>query len=245
MKLLIIILLIPIQAQAKVYTKNEWINLYLRDCAPEMYACRQELEMNFGRMRAYQRMVFKYLDKEGLPRWLATVPIVESSYNDKAVSPAGALGLWQLMPFNIKTYKTKKIKAFGRTLEIVPSESRVRKFGLNPVVSTQLAAKHLGKLYKRYAHYENTEELALLAYNAGETKINRWLAGETTLSEETLNYYTKLMAIQYIMRHSKELNINPVKQRRFLAWEYVKSLTRLEDEIEREGVRSIIKGVLG
>jgi hypothetical protein len=245
MKLLIIILLIPIQAQAKVYTKNEWINLYLRDCAPEMYACRQELEMNFGRMLGYQKMVFKYLDKEGLPRWLATVPIVESSYNNKARSPANAIGLWQIMKFNIKAWKTRKIKILGRVVEIVPSDKQVERYGFNPIVSTQLATKHLGRLYKQYAHYENTEELALLAYNAGETKINRWLAGETTLSEETLNYYTKLMAIQYIIKHSKELNINPVKQRRFLAWEYVKSLTRLEDEIEREGVRTIIKRILG
>jgi len=196
-------------------------------------------------MQAYQKLVFKYIDKEGLPRWLATVPIVESSYNDTARSPAGALGLFQIMPFNIRAWKTRKIKILGRIVEIVPTDKQVERYGFNPVVSAQLATKHLSRLYRRYRDHENTEELALMAYNAGEGKINRWLAGKTTLADETLNYYPKLMALQYIMRHAERLNIKPKKQRRFLAWEYVKSLTRLEDDIELDHVHLIIKRVLG
>lgn len=247
MKLLIILLLIPIQVQAKVYSKNEWIALYLRDCktVKKTSACRQELEKSFGRMNSYSKMVFKYLDKEGLPRWLATVPIIESNYNDKAVSSMEALGLWQLMPFNIKYYKTRKIKILGRSIESIPTDNQIRRYGFNPVTSTQMATKHLGRLYKLYRDHENTEELALLAYNAGENKINRWLAGKVKLTEETLNYYTKLMAIQYIMKHAERLKIKPKKQRRFLAWEYVKSLTRLEDSIELDHAHLIIKQTLG
>lgn len=245
MKLLLILLLIPFSIEAKVFSTNQWIDLYLRNCKPGRFACRQELEKNLGRMFSYQKLTFKYLDKEGLPRWLATVPIIESSYNDLAESPASALGLWQIMPFNIRAWKTRKITILGRTIKYIPTASQVRRYGFNPVVSTQLATKHLSRLYKRYREHKNTEELALMAYNAGASKINRWLAGKTTLADETKNYYTKLMAIQYIMKHSKQLKITPVKHKRRFFLAYIKSLTRLEDSIELDHAHLIIKEVLG
>ncbi len=258
-KIILVLLLIPFSLSAKVYSKNEWIALYLRNCEPGMSACRQELEKSFGRMQSYHKLVFKYLDKEGLPRWLATVPIIESDYNDKAVSPAKALGLWQIMRFNIKAWKTRKMKILGRMIEVVPSDKQIERYGFNPVTSTQLATRHLGKLYKRYSHHENAEELALMAYNAGGFRIDcqdpeskalikrckTMGIFKKPLTDETKNYYTKLMALQYIMKHSKQLKIKPVKHKRRFFFEYVKSLVRLEDDIKSDHAKSIIKEVLG
>jgi membrane-bound lytic murein transglycosylase D len=196
-------------------------------------------------MEAYQKLTFKYLDKYGLPRWLATVPIVESSYNHKATSTMGALGLWQLMPFNIKRYKTRRIKVLGREIKIVPTEKQIKWYGYNPVLSTQLATKHLAMLYSKYRDYENTEELALMAYNAGETTVNRWLAGKKKLPDETANYYRKLMAIQYIMKHSARLNIKPIKQRKILFHHHILALTKYEADLDRKSLRELFKQMLG
>ncbi len=258
-KIILILLLIPFSTQAKIYSINQWIDLYLRNCKPSMNACRQELEKSFGRMQAYQKLTFKYLDKEGLPRWLATVPIIESNYNDKAVSSAQALGLWQIMRFNIRSWKTKKIRLFGREVKSIPTEEQIKRYGFNPVTSTQLATRHLGRLYKRYSGRENTEELALMAYNAGSFRIDcqdpqsdslilkckNMGIFRKPLSDETINYYRKLMALQYIMKHHKILKIKPVKHKRRFFFEYVKSLTRLEDSIELDHAHLIIRQTLG
>jgi membrane-bound lytic murein transglycosylase D len=44
------------------------------------------------------------LRKQGLPEELAALPLVESSYNPRAVSKAGAVGLWQFMPATARRY---------------------------------------------------------------------------------------------------------------------------------------------
>ncbi len=245
LKLMIILILIPIQSQA--LSINQWIDLYLRDCETVKInqACKQDLELNFGRMYAYRSLTFKYLDKNGLPRWLATVPIVESSYNDRAVSPKNALGLWQIMSYNIKKYRTKTKTILNRSVTIVPTKSQIRKYGFNPVTSTQIATEHLKKLYLKYREYRNTEELALMAYNAGERRIYLWLSGKGKLPDETLNYYRKLMAIQFILKNMKPLKIKPVKQRRIFIFDYIKALTKLEIESERDTIHSEIKRILG
>jgi membrane-bound lytic murein transglycosylase D len=54
--------------------------------------------------RLYRPIVERALAREGLPRELAALPLVESSYHPGAVSKAGAVGLWQLMPAVARRY---------------------------------------------------------------------------------------------------------------------------------------------
>ena len=89
---------------------------------------------------------------EGLPSELAWLAEVESSLNPSARSPAGARGLFQLMPATARSLG----------LSLLPSDERTQ-----PGKNAQAAAKLLRSLYGRFESWP----LALAAYNCGETRI--------------------------------------------------------------------------
>ena len=97
------------------------------------------------------------LDKSGLPMELRYLVIVESALNPKAISPAGAAGLWQLM------LPTGKI--YGLTVNSLVDER------MDPVKSTEAACRFLKDLYRIYGDWW----LVLAAYNCGPGNVNRAL----------------------------------------------------------------------
>ncbi len=83
--------------------------------------------------------------------WMAEV---ESSFDPKARSPAGASGLFQLMPATAKRYG----------LRTWPLDQR-----LKPEASARAAAQYLEYLHGHFKDWR----LALAAYNAGEGTVDR------------------------------------------------------------------------
>jgi membrane-bound lytic murein transglycosylase D len=121
---------------------------------------------------------------EGAPPELAWLAEVESSFNPNARSPAGARGLFQLMPDTAK----------GLGLSTWMPDERT-----DPAKSAAAAARLLDRLYSRFGDWP----LALAAYNAGEGRVSRTLAarkGKTfadiapALSVETRLYVPKVCA---------------------------------------------------
>ncbi|NLB68346.1 MAG: lytic transglycosylase domain-containing protein [Lentisphaerae bacterium] len=89
----------------------------------------------------------------GLPSELVWIAEVESTMDPKAKSPAGAAGLFQLMP------------ATARSLGLKTSPVDER---LNPERNAKAAAQYLNRLYGRFGSWP----LALAAYNAGEGRVS-------------------------------------------------------------------------
>lgn len=101
------------------------------------------------------------------------VMMVESRGNPNAVSPAGAIGPYQIMP------KT------GRDLGLSPDELK------DPVKSRAGATKYLNMLINRY---NGNVQLALMAYNGGMGRIDNHLAGKgKPLKPETMEYPGKVL----------------------------------------------------
>ncbi|TVR50756.1 MAG: lytic transglycosylase domain-containing protein [Puniceicoccaceae bacterium] len=94
--------------------------------------------------------------EEGVPEELVWLAEVESSFNPRARSPAGARGLFQLMPAT----------AEGLGLRLRPLDQRD-----NPEANARAAARYLKSLYNRFGSWE----LALAAYNAGQGRVGRLL----------------------------------------------------------------------
>jgi soluble lytic murein transglycosylase len=85
----------------------------------------------------------------------------ESAFNAAAVSPSGALGLMQLMP------GTARDVAGRLGLPFVQS-----KLTADPSYNVTLGSQYLAEMLQRFG---GSYELALAAYNAGPSRVARWL----------------------------------------------------------------------
>jgi membrane-bound lytic murein transglycosylase D len=155
----------------------------------------------------YLPLIREIVAHEGLPPELAYLPLVESNFKTNARSRAGAGGLWQFMPTTGMRYG----------LEIdwyVDERNDIEK-------STYAAVRHLSNLYNLFGSWE----LALAAYNAGETTVWRsMLAGYDNdfwtmistrpasrfLRDETKRYVPRFMAAASIAQEPEKYGFRPI-----------------------------------
>ncbi len=154
------------------------------------------------------KQVFK---ERGLPEDLAYLAFIESGYNPQAVSRSGAAGCWQFMPFTGRR--------FGLHCDWWVDERR------DPYASSMAAASYLSKLHDMFGDWS----LAIAAYNAGEGKIGRAIAGcgahnffelhkrnsslpdDLRLKEETLYYVPRFAAMVKIANNFELLGYGPMR----------------------------------
>jgi len=132
------------------------------------------------------------LEREGVPQEVAAVVVVESGGRSNALSPKGALGLWQLMPDTARRYG----------LVVTPSRDE----RLDVERSTRAAAHYLRDLYQRFGSWP----LALAAYNAGEQRVQQavkrggmtdfvQLSSLRLLPQETRNYVPAVLSAMQML----------------------------------------------
>jgi membrane-bound lytic murein transglycosylase D len=110
--------------------------------------------------------------------WLAEV---ESSFDRRARSPAGAAGLFQLMP--------DTAKRFG--LSLWPRDQRYQ-----PEPSATASAQYLKQLHDRFGDWR----LALAAYNAGEGRVQKLLDRYKTRSYDAIAGHLPAETQMYVPR---------------------------------------------
>jgi membrane-bound lytic murein transglycosylase D len=203
-----------------VYTKEEYIERLRRmPTAMEMVyneVVQKFIERYSGRLRHsisymlgasnfYMPIFEEALDAYNLPLELKYLPVIESALNPKAVSRAGASGLWQFMITTGKQY--------GLNVNSLVDERR------DPVKASYAAAHYLSDLYKVFGDWN----LVIAAYNCGPETINRAIRrskGEKDywqiypyLPKETRGYVPAFIAANYIMTYYCEHNICPMTTR--------------------------------
>lgn len=137
-----------------------------------------------------RRSKFKYVMKKAqelkLPNELALIPVIESEYKNKAVSPKGAAGLWQLMPGTARIFGLSSSQRFEMH------------------ASTKAALLHLKDLFNEYKSWE----LAIAAYNAGDGRVNQALhrnphaktVQDLNLPHETRQYVLSFFQLQKALK---------------------------------------------
>ncbi len=109
----------------------------------------------------YKDYIIKYADKYSLERELvASVINEESSYNSKAISKNGAIGLMQILP-STGEYIAKKLGDENYSTEKLFDEETNIRYG----------CYYLSYLKEKFSD----KKVYLSAYNAGETTVSMWL----------------------------------------------------------------------
>ena len=126
----------------------------------------------------------KIFSDQGVPEELVWIAEVESTFNPAARSPAGAVGLFQLMPTT----------AEHLGLKLKPEDQR-----LDPTKNGRAAAKYLKDLHDRFDDWP----LAIAAYNGGEGRVSKLLKNSNShtldaisdnLPNQTQMYVPKVLA---------------------------------------------------
>lgn len=118
---------------------------------PEAPAVRVTRYATADRTRLYDDLIAEHAQRHGIRSDLVRAVVqVESAFNPYARSPKGALGLMQLMPATIRQFAVQN--------------------PFNPVENIRAGVAYLRELLDRY---QNNEELALAAYNAGPTAVDK------------------------------------------------------------------------
>lgn len=155
-----------------------------------------------GQSLYYFPIIEQELEKAGLPLELKFMAVVESALQPTAVSPAGAVGLWQFMLTTGRYY--------GLEISSMVDERR------DPVASTRAACAYLKDLYDIYGDWT----LALASYNFGPGNVNKALkrAGGTAstywdiypyLPKATRDYIPAFVGLTYAYHYYKDHHVKP------------------------------------
>ncbi|MCG9972648.1 lytic transglycosylase domain-containing protein [Christiangramia crocea] len=148
------------------------------------------------RAHKYFPLIEQVLKEEGVPEDFKYLAVIESGLT-QAVSPARAIGFWQIMEGTGKEYG----------LEIndnVDERYHIEK-------STRVASDYLKKAKERFGSWT----LAAASYNAGQYGIDKQLERQKVsdyydllLGEETGRYVFRILAVKEIMNHPEKYGFN-------------------------------------
>jgi len=196
----------------------------------EMYAKRRkQVAYMLGLGQSYYFEMFQQtLAKHNIPMELCYLPIIESALNARAISRAGAGGLWQFM------VKTGHI--YGLEVNSLVDER------MNPELATEAAARYLKSMYSLYHDWH----VVIAAYNCGPGNVQKAIrnsGGKTSyweiypyLPRETRSYVPIFIAACYIMNYYQEHNICPAKSK----YNYATDTIMISDRVHMRQISDVI-----
>jgi len=145
----------------------------------------------------YQQIVVGHADNYDLqPQLLAAVIYQESKFDADAVSRSGAVGLMQLLPATAQGIADRTGGKGWHERDL-----------LNPELNVRYGSWYLRHLLDKY----DDEALALAAYNAGQTNVDRWRReGSGIRFQETRRYVERVQSLKriYERAYARELGLS-------------------------------------
>lgn len=149
--------------------------------------------MHIKRANKYFPIIEPILKQNGIPTDFKYLAVIESSLDPRAISPAQAAGLWQLMP--------KTAQQFG--LEV--NEEVDERYNIEK--ATVAACKYLKSAYNKYKNWTTVAA----SYNGGMGRISEELEKQQVsesfdllLTSETSRYVFRLLAMKQFMENPQK-----------------------------------------
>jgi membrane-bound lytic murein transglycosylase D len=162
------------------------------------------MERAWARAGRYRAMIARIFKEEGVPQDLIYLAQAESGFQPRALSRAGARGMWQFM--------TSRARGYGLKHSWWIDERQ------DPEKSTRAAAKHLKDLYNQFGDWY----LVMAAYNSGPGNVQQavrrtgfadfWeLYKRNVLPQETKNYVPIILAIALMAKNPAQYGLQNVQ----------------------------------
>lgn len=170
------------------YSGGDWPNLAIAPRSTREIASEPVRTVHASREVLFP-LIVEASKRHGIePAWALAVIELESSFDAKAISPKGAIGLMQLMPGTAKRY------GLSRADDL-----------FCPEINIGIGVRHLKALLDRH---QNNWPIVLAAYNAGENAVAK-RGRRTPAYRETLLYVSAALA--RVEAHRQLLNATDYK----------------------------------
>ena len=128
----------------------------------------------------YAALIMQASDKYKVePLLLLSIGIIESRFDARATSVAGAKGLYQIWP------------STGRMLARALDWEYSNALLYDPATNTEMAALYIHILFSAY----NDQQIVLAAYNGGSRNADYYRAGSERIAAETRDYVKKVSTV--------------------------------------------------
>jgi len=170
-----------------------------------VYKDRAFIEKGIEKAIYYSPIVLPILKKYNLPSDFIYLPVIESGYNQYALSSAGAAGIWQLMPQTARDYGLVVNNQIDERFDIIKA--------------TQAAAHYLSDLYNQFGDWNKV----LAAYNCGSYCVSSvfkqdpngsFWAFQSSFPAQTQQYVPRFLALLSIVKNAKNFGFD-IKKRYF------------------------------
>ncbi|MDH4121223.1 MAG: transglycosylase SLT domain-containing protein [Deltaproteobacteria bacterium] len=191
---------------------------------------RVGFEGSLARSTRYVEAFRRIFRQKGLPEELAYLPLIESGFQEHAVSNANAVGVWQFIDSTGSRFNLKRTEYTDAKRD--------------PIASAEAAAAYFQYLHRMFGNWE----MALAAYNAGEGTIRRAIrenqkAGKPTgywsldLPAETQGYVPAFLASMIIAKNPGAFGFHRIDFQPAMAFDQIKvhpgtRLSALADQLE-------------
>lgn len=141
------------------------------------------------------------LKSEGVPEDFKYLALIESSLDPRAVSPAGAVGIWQFLKGTARDYGLQVDNEIDERYHLEKS--------------TRAACRYFKKAYERYGSWT----LVASSYNIGQRRITEELSRQKVdnyydllLVDETSRYVFRILALKEIFKNPLAYGFNLKKE---------------------------------